>query len=212
MLILVINIFFAGASSLANEQNANYKTKINLELEQEKIDKVYQRFVEHIGKNHEKYSINLVESPQINAYASMGKRIVINSALVEFLNNDTALNFVIAHELGHIEEKHVWKGIARQGLSSLLSYYVFKESRVLHGVDRLHSLHYSRSKEKEADLFAVELMNELYCKVPGKLQFFEKMSEQRKSPKLMEYLSTHPLADTRLAYLEAEITKANCLI
>ena len=55
MLILVINIFFAGASSLANEQNANYKTKINLELEQEKIDKVFQRFVEHIGKNHEKY-------------------------------------------------------------------------------------------------------------------------------------------------------------
>ena len=43
-------------------------------------------------------------------------------------------------------------------------------------------------------------------------QFFEKMTEQRKSPKLMEYLSTHPLAATRLAYLEAEITKANCLI
>ena len=142
----------------------------------------------------------------------MGNNIVVNTALIELLENETALAFVIAHELGHLEENHVWKSIARQSLSSLMGYYFFKGNRVLHGVDHLHSLHYSRSKEKEADVFAIKLMNKLYCIRPGKLEFFQTMAAKDRSPKIMEYISTHPLASSRLDYLKERIEEKNCLI
>ncbi len=215
LIYLIIPVLLLIPASKAQEQRGNqstYKTKLNLSSEQEKVQQIFNKFVKEIDEDIDDYKINVIESPQINAYASLGKNIVVNTALIELLENETALAFVIAHELGHIEEHHVWKSIARQSLSSLMGYYLFGGNRILHGVDRLHSLHYSRSKEKEADIFAVELMNKLYCKQPGKLEFFQTMSERDQSPKILEYISTHPLASSRLTYLQERIKAENCLI
>ncbi|NQY79090.1 MAG: M48 family metallopeptidase [Candidatus Caenarcaniphilales bacterium] len=215
LIYLIIPILLLISASKAQEQGGNqstYKTKLNLAAEQTKVQNMLNKFIKTIDEDIDDYKIQVVESPEINAYASLGNNIVIYTALIELLQNDTALAFVVAHELGHLEENHVWKSVARQSLSSLLSYYVFRESRVLHGVDRLHSLHYSRSKEKEADMFAVKLMNQLYCKQAGKLEFFQTMLERGESPKILEYISTHPLSSTRLAYLTKEIEADNCLI
>ena len=74
----------------------------------------------------------------------------------------------------------------------------------------MHTLHYSRGKETEADFFAVDLISELYCSEPGKLEFFEKSVAKQQSSKLQEYFSTHPLPASRLEYLRAEFKKHNC--
>lgn len=73
-------------------------------------------------------------------------------------------------------------------------------------------LHYSRGAEKEADVFAIDLMNKLYCNESGKLEFFEKNSANQKATKIDEYFSTHPLSSTRLEYLNTLIIEAGCIV
>lgn len=178
----------------------------------EKVQRIFQKFTAAIGKEASDYTLEVHKNDELNAYATLGKKIVINSALIEQIQSESALALVIAHELGHVERKHVIKGIFRNSLSSIMKYYVFKQNQLLNGVDYMHTLYYDRSKEREADYYAIDLIDKVYCKTPGKLEFFEMITQGKKNSKLQEYFSTHPLPETRIIYLKEEIQKANCVI
>jgi Zn-dependent protease with chaperone function len=49
----------------------------------------------------------------VNAYTD-GTKVIITSALWNKLKNDDARAFVLAHELGHITNHHIAKGIAKR--------------------------------------------------------------------------------------------------
>ena len=106
----------------------------------------------------------------------------------------------------------VIKGLIRSNFSVFLRYFFFKQNRILNGADYFHQLYYSRDKERDADYYAVDLINKTYCSTPGKLEFFEKISNGQKANKLNEYFSTHPLPQSRLEYLRTEIEAANCVL
>lgn len=184
--------------------------------DQQVVNRIFKQYTDSLGKNHEDYTVEVVESEQINAFATLGNKIVVNTALIEYLDTEVGLAFVIAHELGHLERHHVYRGIFREGLASLFRVLLFKESRVYEGVNQFHRLHYSRGKEREADLFAEQLITQFYCKDPGKLEFFAKMSEEMskngQGGKISEYFSTHPLPASRLEYLTVEIQAKGCVI
>ena len=187
-----------------------------LAAEQSRVQNMLDNFVISLGKDPALYHITVEKSDVLNAYATIGRKIVVFSGLIESLDNDPALAFVIAHELGHIEEKHAIHGMVRQGFIALIkSFFTSKPNviRVYEGVTYIGELHYSRGSEKEADLFAVKLMNELYCNKAGKLEFFEdSLADQEKELKISEYFSTHPLSSTRLEYLREAITEAGCKV
>lgn len=183
--------------------------------QQEQVQRIYQFFLEGLGKELEDYQFEIQESEILNAYATLGKKIILTTGLIKKLQHESALAFVIAHELGHVEQKHVLKGLFRNSIGAVLQMLFFKEtntaSYVYQGANYMHSQYYSRSKEKKADLFAVELINKYYCNSPGKLEFFEEISKETQASKASEYFSTHPLPQTRIDYLHEEIKKAGCV-
>ncbi len=178
----------------------------------DEVKRIFQRFTNILGKDMEDYTLEIQQSDQLNAYATLGKKIVINSALLEQIKSESAIGFVIAHELGHVEKKHAMKGIAVSGFSALLKHFFFKDSRLAAGVNQAGTLYYNRGQEESADHFAIDLINKTYCQTPGKLEFFEKLAQNKSSPKILEYFSTHPLPETRLEYLRKEIKDANCVL
>ncbi len=178
--------------------------------QEQRVKKIFNGLIAEIKKDPGEYSISVEKSAVLNAHAGLGKTIVVNSALAETLSNDTALAFVIAHELGHVEGHHVAKHIARTGIFAIIKNKFFPVSNLYDGVNYLGGLQFSRGAEKKADIFAVKLMNKLYCNQPGKLEFFKKISANGVPPKIMEYLTTHPLPTTRIEYLEKAIVEAGC--
>lgn len=211
--LIVLNLQVMAEDSTTEETSPEETEKVA--RYQEKVQKDLNKFIKSIGKDPKQYTIIVQQSDELNAYATLGRKIVVYTALIENLENDSALNFVLAHELGHIEERHAINGVARQGFFALLRSIFFKESRYINvydGVTYMGGLHYSRGAEKEADKFAIELMNDLYCDVPNKLEFFEKNAANQKASKLSEYFSTHPLDSTRLEYLKEHIKEAGCVI
>lgn len=178
----------------------------------ETIKTIFRKFTTAIGANADDYTLEIHKSDELNAYATLGKKIVINSALIEQTKSEAGLAFVIAHELGHVQEKHVIKSMVRSSFSGAMKYFFFKENKLLNGIDYFHSLYYSRDHERDADLYAVDLINKTYCKVPGKLEFFQKINTATPSPKVLEYFSTHPLPQSRIDYLTADIKNAGCVL
>ena len=182
-----------------------------LQAQELRVKKIFNAFIAELKKNPLDYSITVEDSSVLNAHATLGKKIVVNSALIDYLN-DTALAFVIAHELGHVEGHHVMKSIARQGFFAIIKEKFFPTSAVYDSASLVGNMGFSRGSEKKADLFAVEIMNKLYCNQPGKLEFFKKMSANGVPPKILEYFTTHPFPTTRIEYLEEAITEAGCKV
>lgn len=71
-----------------------------------------------IGTREFKYTISVVDSEAINAYATAGGFVYLNKGLMDVLN-DKQLLFVIGHEVAHVELRHtdsIWTYASRLGL------------------------------------------------------------------------------------------------
>jgi predicted Zn-dependent protease len=215
LLSFILVIFSNQAFALDLEAPTQTPVKLSITTDQEaEVKRIYDFFIQDLGKKTEDYQFAIEESDVLNAYATLGKKIIVTTGLIKKLQSEAGLAFVIAHELGHVEQKHVLKGLFRNTIGALIQMFFFKEQNtantVYQGANFLHSKYYSRSKEKKADLFAVELVNKHYCKAAGKLEFFEEISKETQTNKASEYFSTHPLPQSRIEYLKLEIEKANC--
>ncbi len=215
--LVLLTCCFAVSSSSLNAAEPGTAASADLTAYQNRVQKILNSFVSGIGKDPSLYTIIVEKSDVINAYATVGRKIVVYTGLIDSLKNESALAFVVAHELGHIEERHSINGMVRSGFFTIVKSVFIKEtntigSNIYDGVTYMGGLHYSRGAEKEADVFAVGLMNRLYCKAPGKLEFFETAMKTQKASKIGEYLSTHPLSSTRLEYLKKDIMDAGCKV
>lgn len=214
--ILVFSLFLAlstkAAGTVTEKLSVTASKTLDIAAEQKRIEAMFNSFITTIGKSPKDYSIEVVESKDINAFATLGRRIVVNTELIKTVNSESALAMVLAHELGHLERKHLIKSLISQNSSALIKHYIFKDNRIVSAISYAGGLHYSRETEKDADMFGINLVNKLYCNVPGKLEFFEKMSKLENAGKLQEYFSTHPLSSSRMEYLTAEIKAKGCIL
>ena len=144
-----------------------------------------------------------------NAFALPGGVIVMTDELVEKAakaGGDDAILGVLAHELGHVAERHVLRGIVEASLASgLIGVVIGDFSSVLATVPAtLLQLSYSREHESDADRFAIDLLHENGLSTVPLAELLEAMHE-RETPKTgkedSSLLSSHPATTERLRRL-----------
>ena len=52
------------------------------------------------------YTFNVIDSPEINAFALPGGYVYVNRGLLTFMNSEAELAAVLSHEIGHITARH----------------------------------------------------------------------------------------------------------
>ena len=70
------------------------------------IDEIGARLVANSSMPNQEFTFTLLDSPDINAFALPGGLIYINRGLLAYLDSEAELAGVIAHEIGHITERH----------------------------------------------------------------------------------------------------------
>ena len=149
------------------------------------------------------YHLFLFQQESPNAVAVPGGGIGVTAALLETVKSDAGLAFVLAHELGHHQHRHILRSLGRRliirtaaamllnydGLSSVDTAFQLAESG------------YSRRQERAADEFALRLVHEKYGQAAGAMEFFEKIQEHRGDGLWMKYAGSHPPTAERLRYL-----------
>ncbi|MCE2928524.1 MAG: M48 family metallopeptidase [Candidatus Caenarcaniphilales bacterium] len=180
--------------------------------------RILETFVNSIGKDPKQYNLFIVKKNSLNAHAGFNNQITINSDLIETVNSEPGLALVIAHELGHLEKKHVVKSVTRNTVGTIANIAVAVATKgsalggLINDAEQLTRNAFSRSQEHDADIFAINLVNQFYCKEPGKLVFFETVSSTENNFLNISYFRTHPITKTRIKYMTEMIQQAGCVI
>jgi Zn-dependent protease with chaperone function len=95
-----------------------------------------------------------------NAFALPGGIMVMTDQLIALSKNDTEVVAVLAHELGHVNQRHAFRQSLQGVLAGLILAAITGDvSSVASGLPAaLMQMKYSRAHESEADMFALSAM------------------------------------------------------
>ena len=142
-----------------------------------------------------------------NAMAFPGGLIIVTTGLLDQVETENELAFVLGHELGHFHNRDHIRALGRavvlgsffQSLSSSKGETNFGLS-----ITDLAVRGFSRKQETSADDFGLELVYAKYGHVNESWRFFDRMKNTENSVSgLATYLSTHPAASDRIASLKS---------
>lgn len=144
-----------------------------------------------------------------NAFALPDGTIVITDQLVELAEHDEELLAVLAHEIGHVSERHAMRvALESSSIALLLSAYLGDVTQVALVASSLPTIyaqsHYSRSHETEADTFALESLKRSgidphrFSTILKKLQ----NASGAETDGAMQYISSHPPTAERIRRFE----------
>ena len=154
----------------------------------------------------EKVRAGIANMDMVNAIALPGGQVLLFDGLVQQAESPEELAGVLAHEVGHVRERHVMTALLRQfGLSVLLAG---ADSGLTNGAVGLASMGYSRDAEREADDYARARMAQSDISPLGAASFFERMAKEHggedNSPALLGWIASHPSSNERAkAYRDA---------
>jgi Zn-dependent protease with chaperone function len=95
-----------------------------------------------------------------NAFALPGGYMVVTDQIIELSKNDTEIVAVLAHELGHVKQRHAFRQSLQGVLSGLILAAITGDvSSIGSGLPAvLMQMRYSREHETEADMYALNAM------------------------------------------------------
>ncbi len=181
------------------------------------LSAITYRLVPYAPLQERNLTLALIDSPAINAFAVPGGIVGVNGGL--FLNAATEQQFasVLAHELAHLSQRHFARRMEQQEASAPLTLAGMIAGIVLSAVTQSdigfaaiagtqalavqNMLAYSRAHEQEADRVGLDILATAGMDPRGMPEMFEIMMRQNRMQgnRLPEYLSTHPLTQSRVA-------------
>lgn len=227
-----------GAASSADLSPALERTLGDAIMEQGRRDPTYindpdvNQYLTALGRKlvatapgaHQPITVFAIRDPQINAFALPGGYIGIHSGLVASSKNESELASVIAHEIGHVLQRHVARGMTQQSQNShiMIASVAGALLAALAGsgdlamgvaafgqaaaVDR--QLGFSRQAEQEADRTGFDMLRKAGFDPNGMVEMFNQLSN---ASRLNEgagggsYASTHPLSIQRMSDIENRV-------
>jgi Zn-dependent protease with chaperone function len=150
------------------------------------------------------FRVEIDDSDVANALALPGGLIVVTRGLLEQVQSENELAFVLGHELGHYRNRDHIRGLGR-GLVLALFFATVTDgdiSGLSLKVTDLALLGFSRRQELAADRFGLELVYTQYGHVAESWRLFERWDEGGDGMAgLAAYASTHPQPGDRIERL-----------
>jgi beta-barrel assembly-enhancing protease len=146
-----------------------------------------------------RYQWHVAESPEVNAFALPGGRVVVFTGLIRATDSAEEVAGVLAHEASHVELRHSlknmihalgWRGVLAVALGDV-SGGVWANMAA-----ELGSLKYGRDLESEADKHGLLVLKKTGIAPQGLQSFFQKLSEQEGVN--IALLSSHPATAERV--------------
>lgn len=148
--------------------------------------------------------IKVFDHSMVNAFAAPGGQIVLLRGLLDKATSAEAVAGVLAHEIGHVENRDATIGALRAaGSAGLLSMVLGDFSGGTLAVlvtEHLISTSHTRKAETLADDYALKALAHAEVSSEGLATFFDYVIErQGQGPSLPAYLNSHPPSQARAA-------------
>jgi predicted Zn-dependent protease len=177
-----------------------------------------------MGLNPDDVTLLLVNDGSLNAFATRGRIMGLNTGLILETDSPNQLLGVLAHEAGHVKNRHTLRdGAADAGRQPFLVTMALGALAVAAGAPdagaalmassqyfgTLGALRYMQDQEGEADITGVAALDRAGESGRGLIEFFEKFrsqevfSEARRFP----YFRSHPLSSDRIDSLRRPVER-----
>jgi Zn-dependent protease with chaperone function len=154
-------------------------------------------------------NVQISESDEVNAYAMPGGRVVVLSGLLDKVETENGRAFILAHELGHFQNRDHLRSMGRTlvvlAISVVLTGADSDMSALVTPVHTFKVAQFSQERESAADATALKALNCHYGHVGDATEFFELLVEpdERLDWSLTHYFTSHPEAQQRIDDLQA---------
>src|SRR6266699_2301843 len=174
-------------------------------------DPIVVEYVNRVGQNLVRnsdarvpFTIKVIDSDVVNAFALPGGFFYVNSGLVLRANEESELAGVMAHEISHVTARHGTKQANKGELIQLASIpamifipYSLAGYGIYQGMNLaipLTFLKFSRDAEREADFLGLQYMYKAGYDPNSYITFFERIQadEKRRPGTIPKVFSTHP--------------------
>jgi predicted Zn-dependent protease len=181
------------------------------------------RLVSASPARHMDFEFFAVRDPMLNAFALPGGFIGVHSGLVLGAATESELASVLAHEIGHVEQRHIARMLSKQrdgaliAIGALLLALLAARSGSASSGDAAQAavaagqaaaiqqqLNFSREAEREADRVGFQTLVAAGLDPAGMASFFSRMQQGTRvyESAAPEYLRTHPMTVERLSDIQ----------
>jgi len=169
------------------------------------------------------YHFLILESDEINAFATPGGFIFVTKGMLRCCKNEDAVAATLAHEIAHVQFKHGLQAIKKSRITAALMALVLEGGK-LYGSEALSKLTqnfgdsisditktminngYSRSFERQADMASIGILKRLGYN-PNSLVDMLNVMQKRLKPGGLDFANTHPSPSNRIADIQSSIGK-----
>ena len=145
--------------------------------------------------------VAVVNIPVVNAVALPGGRILIFRGLIDEARSPDEVAGVLAHEIGHVEHRHVLVALLRRfGIGLLIG----SGGTAADYGQALIDSRYSRAAEAQADDYSIDHMRAAGISTAATAKLFERLGrEEAGTPAVFAYLASHPPSAERRKRFDA---------
>ncbi len=183
------------------------------------VDRVGQTVVNHLEVHTFPYDFYVVDSSALNAFAAPAGHVFMNRGLIEIMDDEGELAAILAHEIAHVQSRHIAQRMARAQKLSIASLGGLLAGILLGGEAGAAiiagsqagatsaMLNYSRQDEEEADRKGLRYLEAANYQGEDFVIIMKKMGQDswKSGGHIPTYLTTHPGVPERVAYLATTV-------
>ena len=182
------------------------------------LGRLGERILSHSDRAPFEFKFSIIRSSAINAFATPGGYVYMNQGLINLVENEAQLAGVLAHEIAHVNGRHIAEIVDRSKVINIASLAAILAGAFLGGSGDASaavtsftmataatlSLKYSREHEEAADRSGMSYLVDAGYSGGGMLDFLKIMRRYEfYSNTIPSYFLTHPGTDERTRYIDA---------
>ncbi|MBT8103927.1 MAG: M48 family metallopeptidase [Gammaproteobacteria bacterium] len=159
------------------------------------------RLASHWAESPYEFRVEIDDSELSNAMALPGGLIIVTQGLLDQVESENELAFVLGHELGHFRNRDHLRALGRGIVLSLFFAVVTGNDVAGIGIKAtdITLRGFSREQESRADEFGLAIVHSQYGHVNEAARLFERWDEDSANVReILTYLSTHPQPGDRV--------------
>jgi Zn-dependent protease with chaperone function len=183
---------------------------------QAKLDVAFKPLQAGLPPNASPYKFYFIEEPLPNAFALPGGHILVTRGMMDLVERPEELAGVLAHELAHVNQKHIFRKILSQVGPYVIFQILARNENTMMGLfgagsELLINQSFSQEIESEADAVGWDYLVKAKIDPRGLTDLFRKLKEEQDRRHMSDFgiasLSSHPSTDKRITVLERKWEK-----
>ncbi len=150
------------------------------------------------GRNDFEYEFYVINDEDLNAFALPGGKVFVNAGAILKTDSEAELAGLMAHELSHAVLSHGFQLATQGNLTANVTQYIPYGGTLAN----LVVLDYSRDMERQADILGTRLLVSTGYAADGMRNLMLNLEEQERDRPVFSWLSSHPVTNDRVEYLE----------